>query len=227
MLSTISLKCRPRWAEIRSLSPVAEALRKYLEVSVRALQLRGSKTARFAQPSFPPARFCSQPARVARAFASQAAPFRSAANCLSQHRGLRLKAPYGRLRCARAFDRPSRTVMAGTCPPRRPIVSQLTVAFRLFTSTTRTLPEAAPALIARCNRLRSSDFGKDGCDVLSFTKQPDDIEVVVSLEAEPKQWKLRHPPSPEARDVQNLPQHRPSDARLDFDLVKCRIGCIH
>ena len=80
--------------------------------------------------------------------------------------------------------------MAETCPPRRPVVGQLTIAFQLFTSTTPTLPEAAPALTARCNRLRSSVFGKDGCDVLSFTKQPDDIEVVVSLEVEPRQWKL-------------------------------------
>src|ERR1700682_1170946 len=63
-----------------------------------------------------------------------------------------------------------RRFVAGTCPPRRAVVGQLTVAFRLFTPTAPTLPKAASTLTARRNRLTSSVFGKDGCDVLSFTK---------------------------------------------------------
>ena len=35
----------------------------------------------------------------------------------------------------------------GTCPPRRAVVGQLTVAFRLFTSTAPTLPKAASTLL--------------------------------------------------------------------------------
>lgn len=44
-------------------------------------------------------------------------------------------------------DLHDRQVMAGTCPPRRAVVGQLTVAFRLFTSTAPTLPKAASTLL--------------------------------------------------------------------------------
>jgi len=53
----------------------------------------------------------------------------------------------------------------------------------------------------------SLSVGKDGCDVLTFTKQPNDIKVVVALEVEPEQWKLGYPPGPQSGNVQDLPQH--------------------
>ncbi len=46
--------------------------------------------------------------------------------------------------------------------------------------------------------MASQRFSDDGGDVLAFAEQPDDIEVVVTLEVEPEQWEARHPPISES-----------------------------
>ena len=78
----------------------------------------------------------------------------------------------------------------------------------------------------RCRRC-SGLVSQNRQNVLSFAKQTNHIEVILSLQVKPNQWKAFDAPGPKALNFGQEPKTRGTYAGILFNLLECQTSHDH